>query len=65
MASEQEDFERRKTGFMEGFGKLRQETQCDFISVPQFVPQENGTWSLIVTPQIADLKAMTPSPIIV
>lgn len=62
----EQDFETRKKEFLEGFGKLREEYQCDFFSVPSYVPSQEGFWQLVVQPQVADLKQMlTPSPIIV
>lgn len=46
--------------FIDEFGKLREKHNMDFISVPQFVPTEHGTWELKIVPQV--MPTGTPSP---
>jgi hypothetical protein len=59
-------FEERQKEFLEGFKKLRDEFQCDFVSIPHYQPHEtDGTWRLRVQPQIVDLAALPqPSPFV-
>jgi len=54
-------FEERKNEFVAEYGKLREKYQCDILSVPNFIPNEKGTWDFMVTPQIMDLAAPVPS----
>jgi len=44
--------------FLAEYGKLREKYQRDFISVPSFIPNEDGSWKLIVQPQLVNLKEM-------
>lgn len=49
--------------FIEAYGKLRQEYQMDFISIPTFQPTERGTWELKIVPQVMSTEEQpTPSP---
>ena len=51
--------------FIEAFGKIRQEYKRDFISVPQFVPNDKGFWELRIVPQVVSTEEQpTPSPFI-
>lgn len=40
--------------FLAEYKELRDKYQRDFISIPQFIPTERGTWELMIVPQVAD-----------
>ncbi len=59
-------FESRRDEFLSQYGALVKEFEVDFISVPAYIPNEQGTWSLVVQGQVVDKKDQpTPSPIVV
>jgi len=50
--------------FLREYGDLRNKYKRDFISVPQFVPTDHGTWELKIIPQIVPVEEGIPSPFI-
>jgi hypothetical protein len=51
------DFETRRQEFLSQYGKLREEFQCDFVSVPGFIPTERGVWEIAIQPQVFEIFA--------
>lgn len=49
------DEEKRKA-FIEEYGVLREKYKMDFMSIPQFIPTERGTWELVIIPQITSTE---------
>ena len=43
--------------FMKEYGELRTKYGLDFIAVPQFVPNERGTWELKIGTQLVSTEA--------
>ena len=42
--------------FVKEYGELREKHKRDFISIPQFVPTEKGTWELRIIPQVVSTE---------
>lgn len=56
-------FQSRKDAFFKEYGEAREKYQVDFMSRPIYVQGEDGSWKLIVQPEIVDLTAaLTLSP---
>ncbi len=51
---EDNTFLERRDAFLAEYGALTLKHMCDFISTPQFVMNEKGSWDLIIVPDIAD-----------
>lgn len=59
------DFEKRKEEFLSGYGKLVAEFQCDFLTVPKYIPAHTGdaSWVLVMHTDLVDISnSPTPSP---
>lgn len=52
------EFNERREAFIKAFGELRDQHQCDFISFPQYVPNDKGAWDLTIAVQVVDLSEM-------
>lgn len=50
------DSEVRRKAFLEKYGALVKETQCDFFSTPAFVPMGQGMFGVAMNMQIVDTK---------
>lgn len=50
--------EERQKEFIDGYEKLKNDTNIDFALLPQFVPNEKGTWEIVVGSQLIDLTKM-------
>lgn len=46
--------------FIKEYGELREKYRLDFISLPVYQPNEQGTWELKIQTQVAMID--TPSP---
>lgn len=60
-----EDISVRKDVFLEGYKKLRDECEIDFVAFPVFSPNTRGTFDVVLQNDLADLKYTSmPSPFI-
>lgn len=58
------EFDQRKALFLEKYKDLIDTLKVDFIARPVFVPNEKGTWELIVTNELMDMnEAPVKSPV--
>jgi len=48
------DFEKRREEFLIRYKQLIDEFHIDFVSQPMFVPNDRGTWELVVRTELAD-----------
>ena len=55
---EQTEWTERRAKFLEKYKELIDEFQCDFISIPQFVPNERGTYDVVLMTDVMDKKNM-------
>lgn len=61
---QQKDVVQRSEAFKAGYQKLVNDLQMDFLWIPQFVPNKEGTYSIGIGVQLMDRKYMpTPSPL--
>lgn len=61
---QQKDVEERTKQFLDGYTKLVEETQIDFGQMPQFVPIQQGLFSVMIFNQPQDKRYLpVPSPI--
>lgn len=58
---EQSDFERRRTEFLNSYGKLVEEFKCDFLARPDWIPSndQNQTWQFRFETQVVDTTNMS------
>ena len=60
-----EDFPQRRTEFIKGYGELVERLQCDFMTTPSYMPNEKGSWELIIHNEIIDKRFLVKSPVVV
>ncbi len=62
--TQEAEFVKRRDEFLQRYKALIDELEVDFISIPQYVPNDKGTWETLITSQVMDKKnQLTPSPI--
>ncbi len=60
-----EDFPQRRAEFIKGYGELVEKCQCDFMTTPTWIPNEKGTWELVIANDVIDKRFLVKSPVIV
>ena len=56
--------EEKVSEFLKEYGELREKHNLDFISVPQYIPTDHGTWELRIMPQVIPTDQSIPSPFV-